>query len=397
MDDKVTVKTTLINMLRENSECNFIAYGNTVLHACGIDAAVKYLHNIGIDLNGYILMGEHGVTGRVLTRKHFVTKDEGIEYLNIIASEYRDFANKSRRVRLFLKNSPNTSRVIYVVRTEIDPDWHTFIQYIFPDAKIIHIIIDDGAATYEDPSKSALQYLRLNGEKGIGRLVQYPYLRLKLWYRVFCLKMWKRKYERNGEYICGAIYNKNVNKNGKIEFQKNEPFSKLYSEVFMESPLVISEEFINMFESTILVNTQCLKENNLTDGKVDYKVLQDFLRCVEDSNTKVIIKPHPREQNPQKYEGLGCGVVYERVSQEVILARLKQKPKCIVSFYSSLLLNAYGLFNVPAISLARMLMKEDISQALRIELDEYYRNYKSVIYFPENYNELKELLKRILR
>lgn len=74
MDDKVTVKTTLINMLRENSECNFIAYGNTVLHACGIDAAVKYLHNIGIDLNGYILMGEHGVTGRVLTRKHFVTK-----------------------------------------------------------------------------------------------------------------------------------------------------------------------------------------------------------------------------------------------------------------------------------------------------------------------------------
>ena len=93
------LETILIN----NRNCNFIAYGNTVLHACGIDAVVKYLSDKGIELNGYILIGEHGVTGRLLSKDNFVTQSEKIKILDINTYEYKDLIGLKKRIKLLFQ------------------------------------------------------------------------------------------------------------------------------------------------------------------------------------------------------------------------------------------------------------------------------------------------------
>lgn len=388
----------LENILINNRNCNFIAYGNTVLHACGIDAVVKYLSDKGIELNGYILIGEHGVTGRLLSKDNFVTQSEKIKILDINTYEYKDLIGLKKRIKLLFQKSLHTDKKIFLVKPVLDPDWHVFVQSIFPNEKLVHIIIDDGGATYENPMVNAAQYMPLNETNDLKQKLRHPYLKLKLLYRVYYLEFWKRHLEKNNEYICGTIYKKNVDqKTGDAEFEKNELFSKWYREVFEDVSLDISDNIIEPFEDSIIINTQCFEENKLTDGIVDFKVIDSFIKCLEGINIPVVLKPHPREIHPEKYESLGCNVIYEKVSQEKIIAKTKIKPKCIVSFYSSMLFNAYGLFDIPAISLARILLKEEISEVLKAELIEFYKNYKSVIYFPEDYDELNRLLREMLR
>lgn len=390
-------KEELEVMLRNNSECNFIAYGNTVLHACGVDAVIKYLLDKEIEINGYILMAEHGVTGRVLSENNFITRNERIKYIDITASEYRDFTGIRERMQLLFKKQTKFSRRIYFVTPTFDTEWYSFIQSIYPDAKIIHVIIDDGGATYENPMLVEYQYMRQNEGDSTSQLLKYLCSKLKLLYRVGYVEIWKKHLIRQNQCIYGTIYKKKINRSGESVFEKNEPFSRLYKEVFAESAVEDSSSLMEAFESTILINTQCFEENDLTDGIVDYNTIERFLKCLEGIDIPVVLKPHPRELKPQKYETLGCRIIYEQVSQEKMIARAEKKPKCIVSFYSSMLFNAKGLFDVPAISLARILLKEDIPQALKIELEGFYKDYKSIIYFPEDYEELKKILKKILR
>lgn len=59
---------------------------------------------------------------------------------------------------------------------------------------------------------------------------------------------------------------------------------------------------------------------------------------------------------------------------------------------SSTLLNAYGLFDIPAISLAKIMIREDINSVFAGQLNDFIDQYKNVFIFPENMDELKDVL-----
>ena len=156
----------------------------------------------------------------------------------------------------------------------------------------------------------------------------------------------------------------------------------------METPIEFKE-----FSKSILINTQCLFESNMTNGIVDLKLYKDAVKIVKKYNEKILVKPHPREMNIRKYEDIGCDLIKEmEYSQEVILSNLKEMPLCIISVFSSTLLNATGLFGVPAISLAKLMLRKNISKNMVGVLKKYIRQYDNIILFPDSWEELENLI-----
>lgn len=182
----------------------------------------------------------------------------------------------------------------------------------------------------------------------------------------------------------------------KEGFKRNDHINKFYCHVFYKNGDIKFRDKIKVFNNCILINTQCLVENGITDGKTDLKLYKEAIEILKNYNSNIVIKPHPRELIPQKYMEFGCTLYMDNdKSQEVILANLENNPKAIISISSSTLLNASILFEIPVISLAKIMKNYEISYELKRELDDYIRQYKNTILFPGDFNELGEIIKEL--
>lgn len=144
-----------------------------------------------------------------------------------------------------------------------------------------------------------------------------------------------------------------------------------------------------------MVNTQCLAENKITDGHLDLNLYEKVVDIAREIGLSVVLKPHPRELNVEKYKRLRIKLIPSDTAQEAILANLEEKPKCIVSIFSSALLNAWGLFDIPAISLAKIMLKEEINEEFRRQLMDFIKQYNGVFLFPESYEKFKNAIQSL--
>lgn len=83
------------------------------------------------------------------------------------------------------------------------------------------------------------------------------------------------------------------------------------------------------------------------------------------------------------------------MSQESIIGALHIKPLCVISLNSSTLVNVSSIFNVPTISYAKILIKEDINLIERKNLEIFTKRFNGIIEFPDSINKLKALINEL--
>ena len=387
-----------LNVLKTNPECNFIAQTVTTLQANSVDATIAYLAEHGIDLNGYVLMIPHGTTGKLVTRDKFTNNNPRIRYIDfefsdtlslkdrIIAKVYSLFKN--------IKKKKSNQSDFYIASPVFNFNWLYLLRKIYPNRNFKFVLLEDGGGSYADHFTNSLDF------------VKYAYnsnthcVRYTLAYIRFCILFF---YEYINIILIGkkqnliktTIFRREVN-NNLAKLTKNGDIDKYYQSVFKKMGSKIPIEKLTDFENCVLINTQCLKSNNVTDGVADFDIYSKTVNLLKKYEFSVVLKPHPRELDYKKYNRLGCKLFTDTAyTQESILANLKTKPKCIISIFSSTLLNAYGIFNIPAISLAKIMLHEKINDVFRKQLLDFIDLYKDLFYFPENYKELEEYLNRI--
>lgn len=378
-----------ISRLLKNKECNFLAFAVTPLHATGVDAAICYLRSIGVEPNGYIYVVKHTVTGSHLNESNFISLDSKIRivYGNLFFREHQ--SKFVYIIELFkrVKKLDNAKKLVYIV-------WKETIPWIAPILKKLgyeykYIKIDDGGGSYVSLIKNNLQQA--------------------LAYRTEC-KFFK-KITAAIKSIANSVYTVRFEKKCKLNdrivdfrlfryinntFSNNSLSVPYYVEAF-KGQSIKNERDYSIFEDCILINTQCLKESNITDGIVDLELYQKVVSIIRKFNRKVVVKPHPRELDIQKYLDIGCTVYSDNTfSQEVILASLTKKPCCVISIFSSTLLNATGLFNIPAISLAKIMLQYNLNEDLYSQLNEFISQYSSVVFFPSSFDELADLISNLV-
>lgn len=387
--------TGLIEKIKHDHSVNFIGMAITPLQATGIDAVISYLRNNGVKPKGYILMAAHPGTGRILNKKNFSTNYNDIKFVDFDCEFYnKQGFMEQLQVKihglLYTKRNKN-GKAIYLVWTEVFTNLMYVLSESQPESNITFIQIDDGAASYINDFHLRLSNLQLGGTNNARKIV-VQYLKAGI-YSILSQLMRKNLKQKN-KYITATIFTKKIDEK-KIKLEQNQIIVPYYVEAFKQQKFMNSEML--KYENAIVVNTQCLSEGHITNGIVDLEVYQLFTEAIKGLKNKIILKPHPREKDTEKYQRLGWELVNDKsLTQESILACLENKPKCIISIYSSTLLNARGLFGIPAISLAKLMLRKQISKSLRIELNRYIKMYNSVIYFPSTELELRNIIKNIM-
>ncbi len=382
----------LINEINSTEECDFIACAVTFLHAIGINAAIKQLFDQGIRLKGYVLILAHPTTGRILKEEDFQLDNTDIVVRNY-ADRYRECHHVAFKGRwLAIKEASKKKQVkkIYVVWTELDYRWYEIMTHIKWSYQLCYIRIDDGGGSYVDQFKNSFMvemYERISSR----------FDKCKAFYRIFfrCSfnKILQKQLISHGNYIDNRIFRASGHNQGI--FTPNEEIIPYYRAEFKRIGRTIPKEVISICSAAVLVNTQCLAENKITDGHLDLNLYEKVVDIAREIGLSVVLKPHPRELNVEKYKRLRIKLIPSDTAQEAILANLEEKPKCIVSIFSSALLNAWGLFDIPAISLAKIMLKEDINEEFRRQLMDFIKQYNGVFLFPESYEKFKNAIQSL--
>lgn len=382
----------ITKLLKKNNNIQYIGCGITLLHSYGISAAFNFLKDTKKVNKGLILCAPHVITGRLLKRELFSLSNNEVIFYDIDSLVFDSVDGKFKEyiksLKIIKKNMDYDS--IFVACTHMDYKWTNIISSIFPKKKVIYIVIDDGIGSYTNEIKNRLQYeLYENINSCFFKKLE---ILIKVCISGLCYKLFQHILVKNNEIIDFRIFLKD--KNG--QFLRNELAASYYANEFKKYAHISKIQGLELFEESFLFNTQCLEENKITDGKVDLNLYKKVLKIIKKINGKVIIKPHPREINIEKYKMLDCYVYEDKTySQEVILSALDKKPKCIISIFSSTLLNAYGLYNIPVISLAKIMLNMDINNVFKKYLKDFVKQYHKIFIFPRSMEELEGIIKKL--
>ena len=389
-------RDTLIKQFNNNQDLNFIGIATCLQHANAIDACIAQFKDKGIELKGYVLILSHFKTGCGLSWDCFIN----ITNDNIVFVDFVDEFNEIKKPnivfgRSFAYRSVSSNaaiRTIYVASTYINYAWICLFEQHVPSSKVNSIILDDGSGTYANQFKNNVRFTLQN----------YPgTIKIRAVTKLFLVLAYEKQLTKRMKNVGRVTDNRLfflVNKDGRNVFCRNDGIAPYYDKIYASFKDTIPKEVALQFEHCVVVNTQCFQENNITHNREDYYLYKEFICYLKEKNVPVVIKPHPREVDKGKYQRFGVPVYMDnKYSQESIIGATKKRPFCVVSIFSSTLLNIYGIFGIPAISLAKIMKKcETIDAIFKEELEDYIELYQGTLEFPETLDEAVQRIQTLM-
>ena len=169
----------------------------------------------------------------------------------------------------------------------------------------------------------------------------------------------------------------------------NATVCKAFSDVFYRRA---DENRIEVdYENTIIISTQPFMEN--MGCNIDLYIYSEIKRICEKKNIKLIVKPHPRERNLERYRNIGLYVDEETksISQEILFASSDHKPVMITGFFSTSLIMANILFDIPAMGLGKMSDFIGLGK-FKDDIENFTRLFKNNLLLPESIEDIEQIL-----
>ena len=373
----------IVALLHNNPDINFVAVAVTPWHAMGVDAVLYHLQEREIQLNGYIIVRPHQVTGIALSEENFSMRNVGkiqVIYEKLLwerESVKKKIQKKLDKVHYFHENlrERDEKKILYWIRP-VNP---SFDLYPILDTKeynhhIVTILTDEGLGTYLNDRWVWAQVAIQEGNwKQAIRSVLNSYM--AEWYYIPVLM---RRKQLESYQLLKLQENKWI---------PNEDAVHSYQEILRKNQK--SDRFDHYIGSAIL-NTGPY-EKIVRDNR-EVQVLKKVCDVINQEGISVILKAHPREMTMEKYESLKCRVEENReISQEMILSSMRGCPICIIGFDSTTLVSSKLLFGIGAISINKLLPKEDLYDSKWYDV--FNRTFGEIIRIPSTYDELEKDLK----
>lgn len=357
-------------LLEDLTDVDFISICGTTWNLMGVEAWLVGQERADNHLKGIVCIRKHKDTGYTINKSFF----ENSGY-NVKSIEENEYFNESFRDKLFrrvftliyligwkrLSKDSKISKDLYILCLGgLDQTWIVPLKAIPSGIKITFVIVDDG---YMNPI--------LEGSK-----VGYPYRRL-------VDHLIRKKFDVVDRRL--RIPTK------KYECTFNESCIDDYLDCFQKHGKMIDRELLDKYNDSIIICTQPLPGLSGTDYEA-YGKVSEILRK---HNLKNIVRMHPREKDVERYSKLGFIVDdsgKDKYTIEAVIANLEKRPKCVVSIYSSVLSDVGMFFNIPAISIARLIpknmMDKETSKIIEMTLEAQEANWL----IPSSYSELERCL-----
>ena len=383
-------------LLNGKDGCNFVGIAVTPWHAHGIDVAINKLREKGVVVVGYVLAVTFPTGGRTVFKDTFTSHDNNIEIIEC-SLENKNLIRKTLEnllASINFKKIIGFDNVFYVARPSYPEfNWINIISKTLKKTKVSFISIDEGCGSYmidNNENWVAAMSEALDNREGF----MYS-LKLNIWKiiansRIKYRKSMERKLIDNNLLMYWHLLS-GVNDDG---LTINKDISDRYKTVFLKFNNDYSTKS-SMYENAIIISMAPSFEEGFNDA--DLKLLDQLIPVLKNYNYKIIIKLHPRETDVDRYVNYGVTVSHDvDMSQEMLLAKCKTMPKCVISIASTTLITLKSIYGIPSIGLAKLYISAVNDQEKTQNIVNFIKTFENIVEFPVNHEELIKLIGVIL-
>lgn len=179
----------------------------------------------------------------------------------------------------------------------------------------------------------------------------------------------------------------------------NKGMQPYFAEAARETFSLISADDVHDYSDAAIIVSG--KFDVLGWADAEFAVLDQVVGMLKQKGLRVILRPHPGTKDLSRYDGLdvemdGCGTI----PFEAAVAQSSSKPSMIVGFASSALVFPNAMYDIPSISLEKLLEAEvspeqansSSMQAFMAAANKTYDIFEGVYARPEDYEELSSLV-----
>lgn len=376
----------LVHMLDSGESYNFLAVIYTPWHFLGAKALIRRLGSQGKMVRGFVAVGDR--LGEYLLDISKIQKDLGdavqAVYLTPTPKTFAmRLAGTVRTLSWFVPvgNKKPSDRTIYLA-TARKPLYALYPMFI--RSKAITCILDEGLGQY---IRDTHGWIRTCLEQ---KNAVFTVLKESL--KNYILENYYRHILARRRQAEDHSLLQRAEKTGW--YQVNRPVAESYKQVLKQSAESITVQNADWYADCILINTQPLWEDGYLGEDVDLALLQELVRRIRPYGIPVVLKPHPREKNLEKYQRLGCLIDTQNsgIPQEVILASLTKKPKMICSFFSTTLVTGSIFEDIPGVSLGYLLKRQEARNPFFNEISSFEKLFGDIVRFPKNREDLETII-----
>ena len=381
---------SLYRLLKSTDEYDFVAFVMTPWHAHAFLAALKNIEDIeNRVLKGIVMIQPHETNGWLINEGDFAKNKNSI-------SIYRYYDEESIIDRL---HSEIDGIIYYFGLKKRDKPHFYFFKpngFRYPilaslqkscgkNELVCAVSIDEGVGIYTNFNYDTL----LSSLK--TSIIARTSIKSKLFsiFKTFEVHIFKEKrLIEKGYYIdCNLL---------KIRDDKvcepNGSMPKYFKNVIEDSSkdIVLNHGFDRNY---VLINTQPMEEYSYSGEDIQLDILKQCIPIFQEAGYSVVLKPHPRERDIEKYKHLNILVLeYNSISQESLLCKIR-KPEYIVSCCSTTLVSTHLFWGIKAISLTKLFINN--GTILKSYEDIFYRfevAFQKMLIFPDDFEQLREIV-----
>ena len=352
-----------INIVKENPSINFISEAWTPWHAIGIDALILKLQNKGISIIAAIIIVEHEYGGFVLNEDNF-SNDCYLFY------------------RLPLQHSPSleASRKSIIDRLCGIFQFYKFVFFDLQGSFKDTIYYNSPLFFFPQIASSLYAIGRhvvfCKSEEGVASYmgtIKEPYIRLSYVHSFADFRSYIR-YTIFGRYFLfftHKCYNERLFRNTWFGLKVNDSILPFYKMLFRkQSDKIVDIIDKEVIENSVIICTTAWKRDEIKDNE-DLNVLKEVCNCLHSKGINILLKTHPRDSffASKEKELHSKYLDTHGFSMECICENVK--PRAIISFSSTVLVNAKIFWDIPVFCISNLLNRSKIGHVYLQEIDSF--------------------------
>ena len=364
----------LIQKLFRDEDIDYIAFVTSSWHYLSAISTIAWLKKKNQVKKGIILIFEHPTDGQII-EKNMLGKN-WFEDQEIYSFSFTSLASDKEVMQYVLKHVC-MGKPFYIMRP-VMPKWEfsVVLHNCGVRKNIIHIVLEEGMASYMRDWKGWL--FEEKKDNNINTI--WKQFSNRTWKKYLYTAMLKRK----NELIENTLF---VAKKGKL--YPNRRAIMYLKRTIEELKDTYDFSKYKSYNGSVIICTQTYGEQNAIFGKEDLRIVRECCRKAQKEGYRVIIKPHPRERDLRKYEGMGAEIdIFNAVPLEAILAQAEPKPKCVIGITTTTLVSAQLFWKIPAFSIAKLIKRESYSKELIGDIDNYCKTFSGLVKIPMDIKDI---------
>lgn len=372
--NEIIDESYVTNLIRQDERIDCVAIVVSSWHYLNALATINSLKIRGQIRKAVVLATQHGRSGFIVDNLLWEQEMDALEKYYFKAKNLPSLQDVAR----YLKAKAEENKKFYLLRA-VSPSpelaaslWQAGIRRNF-----INIVIDEGLGYYLRNTKGWL----LEGKKPKQSTPKFMERVIKEWlYKAYT----ETTLKHHNQLLYHTFF---LKKRGKLIV--NDNCVNCLRTVLEETTTCYPQNDYALYENKLIICTQVFHDLGQITNNADITVIRKICDEARKNHIGVIIKPHPRETDIDKYRYPGVEVDEKQsVPLEIILAGTKRKPLAIIGITTTSLVSANILWNIDSFSIIRLVGLKNFAYEVREDIEHFPRCFSNFVALPNSINDI---------